>query len=217
MKTDKQLRTDVQAELDWEPSVDAGAIGVAVEDGVVTLNGRVRSFSEKWAAENAAERVAGVKAVSDELEVQLPRDYTRTDTDIARAAVEALRRNVNVPEDRIQVEVDHGLITLKGEVNYQFQKQAAEDAVAPLIGVTGVANDIIVKPNISAGAIKEQIEKAFKRSAQLDANRISVEATGNKVILHGEVDTRLEGDEAEDVAWRAPGVYDVENDIQVVS
>ena len=168
MKTDGQLRTDVQAELDWEPSIsDAGSIAIAVENGIVTLEGIVRKFSEKWAATDATERVAGVRGISNELNVQLPGDYNRTDTDIARAAVEALRWNVNVPEDRVNVEVDNvGFITLRGEVNFQFQKQAAENAVAHLIGVTGVANEITVKPDVSVGAIKEQVESAFRRTAQ---------------------------------------------------
>ena len=218
MKTDGQLRTDVQAELDWEPSIsDAESIGVAVEGGIVTLEGTVRNFSEKWAATDAAERVADVKGINNELNVQLPDDHNRMDTDIARAAVEALRWNVNVPEDRVNVEVDNGFITLRGQVNFQFQKQAAEDAVAYLIGVTGVANEITVKPDVSVGAIKEQIESAFKRTTQLDASQISVEATGNKVTLRGEVSTWSERSKAEDVAWRAPGVYDVENDIEIAA
>lgn len=218
MKTDKQLRADVQDELEWEPSIsDAETIGVAVEDGIVTLTGSVKSFSEKWAAENAAERVAGVKAVSVELEVQLPSDYSRTDTDIARAAVDSLRWNVNVPTDRVKATVENGFVTLQGDVDYKFQKKAAEDAVRYLTGVTGLVNQIDVKPSASPGAIKDQIEKAFKRSAQLDANQISVRVSGGKVTLSGRVSTWLERDDAEDAAWRAPGVSDVENDLTIAA
>ena len=218
MKTDKLLRTDVQDELEWEPSIsDAETIGVAVEDGIVTLTGSVKSFSEKWAAENAAERVSGVKAVSDDLEVHLASDYSRTDTDIARAAVDALRWNVNVPTDRVKVTVEKGFVTLKGDVDYRFQKEAAADAVRHLTGVTGLLNQIDVKPSASAGAIKDQIEKAFKRSAEFDATQISVRVSGGKVTLSGRVSTWLERDDAEDAAWRAPGVFDVENDLTIAA
>jgi osmotically-inducible protein OsmY len=218
MKTDKQLRTDVQDELEWEPSIsDAETIGVAVEDGIVTLTGSVKSFSEKWAAENAAERVAGVKAVSDDLEVHLASDYSRTDTDIARAAVDALRWNVNVPTDRVKVTVENGFVTLQGDVDYKFQKEAAADGVRHLTGVTGLSNQIDVKPSASAGAIKDQIEKAFKRSAEFDATQISVRVSGGKVTLSGRVSTWLERDDAEDAAWRAPGVFDVENDLTIAA
>ena len=216
MKTDKQLRTDVQDELQWEPSVHADLIGVAVENGIVTLTGTVMSFPEKWAAVNAAERVTGVKAVSDELQVQIPGDYTRTDTDIARAAVNALTWNVNVPADKVKVEVDNGFLTLKGQVDYQFQKQAAGDAVRNLVGVTCLVNEITVKPSVSVGAIKDQIEKAFKRSARFDARGVSVDLVGNKVFLRGQVHSWAERSAAQDAAWRAPGVYDVENDLKVI-
>lgn len=217
MITDRQLRTNVQDELEWDPSVDARSIGVAVENGIVTLNGIVRSFSEKWAAENAAERVAGVKAVSDELEVQVPGDCARTDTDIARAALEALSWNVNVRDDRVKVQVDHGFVTLQGELNYQFQKEAAGAAVRHLIGVTGVANELTVKPSVPDAAIKERIEKAILRAAQLDASRVAVEVKGSEVTLRGQVRTWLERTQAQDAAWRAPGVHHVKNDIKIVN
>jgi osmotically-inducible protein OsmY len=216
MKADKQLRADVQDELQWDPSVHPELIGVAVEDGIVTLTGAVTSFSERWAAENAAERVAGVKAVSNELQVQIPGDYTRTDTDIARAAVNALTWNVNVPADKVKVEVDDGFVTLKGQVDCQYQKRAAGDAVRNLIGVTGMVNEITVTPSVQAGAIKDQIEKAFRRSGRLDARGILVDVAGNRVFLRGKVHSWAERLQAQDTAWRGRGVHEVENDLQVI-
>ena len=213
--TDTDLREDVLHELEWEPSIDGSNIGVSVKNGVVTLSGHVSSFAEKWAAENAAKRVYGVRAVANELDVKLPGESKRTDQEIAQACVNALKANVNVPDDRIKVTVSSGWVTLEGQVDWQYQKDAAENAVRYLVGVMGVTNLITVKPRASATEIKSKIEDALKRSAELDARRITVQVEGGKVILRGSVRSWAERQEAEREAWAAPGVWSVDNQITV--
>ena len=213
--TDLELKKSVEAELNWEPSVNAAEIGVAVKDGVVTLTGRVGSYWEKVAAENAAARVAGVRAVANELEIHLPSSNERTDEDIAQAAVNRLEWSVSVPKDRIKVKVSKGWLTLEGTVDWQYQKTAAEEAVRNLAGVKGVLNHIEVKPQVSKTEVKSAIEAALKRSAEVDAKRITVETDGDKVILRGTVRSWFEREEAERAAWRAPGVRSVDNRITI--
>jgi osmotically-inducible protein OsmY len=217
MKTDKELQRDVLDELAWEPSVDAAEIGVSVENGVVVLNGVVKSLNQKWTAERVAQRVDGVRAVTDELVVKLPGDSQYSDADIAQAAVNALDWNASVPRDRIKVLVEHGLVTLQGTVEYHFQKDAAETAVRNLKGVKGVSNTVAIKPRPSAGDVIQAIKRALHRAAQVDAERISVEAREGKVILRGSVRTWAEREDAERAAWAAPGVSDVQNDIRIAS
>jgi osmotically-inducible protein OsmY len=205
-------------ELVWDPSVDAANIGVSVDSGIVALNGTVKSLSQKWASERIAQRVAGVKAVTDELVVKLPSDSERSDTDIARAAVNALDWSESVPRNRVTIVVEHGRITLQGEVHFQYQRIAAEHAVRRLVGVKGVSNLISVKPlNVSPVDVKNKIERALQRAAAVDAKKISVEAANGKVMLNGNVRSWAERDEAERAAWAAPGVFKVENYIQVVN
>jgi osmotically-inducible protein OsmY len=213
MKSDSELRRDVEEELEWDPSVDAREIGVAVKDGIVTLTGEVRSFAEKWNAERAVERVAGVRGIVNDIEVRIVGEHT--DTDIAREAVNSLTWNSLVPADRVKVEVDHGWITLKGEVDYDFERRATERAVRYIPGVRGVTNLITVKPRLAPTDIKSRIERSFKRQALLDAESITVEVVGNEVILRGTVRSWAERREAERAAWAAPGVASVKNYITV--
>jgi osmotically-inducible protein OsmY len=217
MRSDMQLQRDILDELAWEPSVDAAEIGVSVENGVVILNGTVKSLTEKWVAERAAQRVDGVRAVTDELVVKLPGDRQYSDADIAQAAVSALDWNASVPKNRITVLVDHGSVTLQGTVEHRFQRNAAEAAVRNLKGVKAVTDLIAVIPSVSAVDVTHAIKKALHRAAQLDAEKISVEASGGKVILCGNVRTWAEREDVERAAWSAPGVSDVQNDIFIAT
>jgi osmotically-inducible protein OsmY len=212
---DSEIRRKVIAELDWDPSIDASGVGVAVKDGVVTLNGSIASYWQKKEVERVVKRVIGVKAVAEELTIKLPGTATRSDADIAQSVVSGLRFNVAVPPDRVQVTVENGWVTLEGEVEWQYQKSAAENAVKYLMGVKGVTNSTSIKPRASAAGVKAKIESAFARRAQLDANQIKVEATDNKVILRGSVHSWDEKEDAEQAAWAAPGVTRVENNVIV--
>jgi osmotically-inducible protein OsmY len=213
MKTDSELKRDVEREFEWDPSIDAREIAVAVKNGVVTLTGVVRKYSDKWAAERIAKRVSGVTAIANDIEVKLSSE--RTDADIAEAARVALKSDSRLPYDRIKVIVDHGWITLEGSVDAYYQKTAAESDVRYLAGVRGVTNNITVVPHVSPSEIKSKIEEALKRSALLDAMKISVEAVGGKVVLTGTVRSWAEREEAELAAWRAAGVTEVQNRIVV--
>lgn len=216
MKDDKQLQRDVLDELQWEPSVDAAEIGVTAHDGIVTLTGSVPTYSEKVTAERVVKRVHGVKAVANDIVVRPhAAAVAPTDTDIAQAAVTALKWKTSVPDNRIKVSVSKGWITLEGDVDWHYQREAAEEAVRPLLGVRGVLNEVTVKPKASASEVKTRIEAAFKRSAELDAQKVRVETHDGKVTLRGDVHSWAERQEAERTAWSAPGVTHVENHITV--
>jgi osmotically-inducible protein OsmY len=213
MKSDSELRRDVERELEWEPGVDERRIGVSVIDGVVTLTGQVSSYAERWKAERTVERVTGVPGIANDLEVIPTGEHS--DTDVARAAVDALKWDITVPSDRIKVKVDKGWVTLTGEATWDFQRRAAEPAVRNLTGVRGLTNLITVKPGVKPQNVKQMIEETFKREAVLDANNIQVEVNGSEVALRGTVRSWIERHEAEKAAWAAPGVTAVHNFITV--
>ena len=214
--TDRELQEHVQNALDWEPSVDAAEIGVSVDGGVVTLRGDIRSYSEKAAAERVALGVYGVKAVANDINVRLGDGQKRTDTEVAQAVVSALRWNTMVPDEKITATVTNGWVTLKGRVNWEYQRAAAGNAVRDLTGVCGVSNTITVEPHVSSVDVKSKIEAALKRSAEVDARRIHVATADSKVILSGNVHSWFERDEARRAAWSAPGVKEVDDRIAVV-
>ena len=217
MKTDSQIQKDVIDALQYEPSIDASAIGVAAKDGVVTLSGTVSSYTEKESAASVAERISGVKAVVDEMKVELLQLHERTDQDIARAALSALEWDVQVPHLRIKMKVENGFITLEGDVDYRYQQVAAQNAVRNLTGVKAVINLIKVKPHVSPVQVQVKIENALRRTAELDARQIRVDVRDDKVILRGSVRSWLERSEAERAAWAAPGVRVVQDDITIAA
>jgi osmotically-inducible protein OsmY len=215
MKSDSEIERDVREELQWDPDLNAEDIAVSVKDGVVTLAGFTRSYTDRFEAEAAAKRVAGVHAVANDIEVRLPAIDQRPDPDIARDAVAALKSQLPISHDKIKVVVKDGWITLEGAAEWQYQKTTAENAVRKVKGVKGVTNVIQLKPAVQPADIQRKIQNAFKRSAEIDANRITVEAKGSEVILKGTVRSWMEREEAERVAWSAPGVTHVEDRIVV--
>ena len=216
MKTDSQLQQDVMAELKWEPAVHAAQIGVEVKNGVVTLAGEVSSYTEKLNAERAAQRVNGVKALAVEMKVKLSEFGKRTDADIAESAKNILGWTSSLPADAVKVLVEGGWLTLSGDVEWQYQRQDAADSVRYLSGVTGVSNQIAIKPSVSAKVVKSDIEAALKRRAAADAKTIAVEVKGADVTLSGTVHSWAERDLAKRSAWGTSGVRNVVDKMNLV-
>jgi osmotically-inducible protein OsmY len=215
MKTDAQIKQDVLDELAWQPNIDETEIGVIVEDGIVTLSGVVNSYTKKVAAEKAAKSVNGVKAVAEDIEVKYGDDFKKTDKEIAKAVVNALEWNSSVPEDKMIIKVEDGWVYLSGEVKWGYQKNAAKRAVENLLGVRSVIDTISIKQDVKPQEVKQRIKNAFERSAELDANKITVLTDGHTVTLKGKVHSIKEKEDAETAAYRAPGVHYVKNELKV--
>lgn len=215
MKTDTQLQADVRSELAWDPSIQASHVGVAVQGGVVTLTGHLDTFAEKMAIERAVQRVQGVKAVAVELDVKLAPNHQRSDSEIAQAAETALRWHALVPADRVRIKVEKGWVWLDGELDWEFQRQAAQKAIRTLTGVVGVSNAITLKPSITPGDVKIRIRDALARHAEREARNIEVLVDGAEVTLRGRVDTWADRAAAQGAAWSAPGIGVVVNELVV--
>lgn len=216
MKTDDQIKRDVMDELLWEPLLLASEIGVAVKSGVVTLSGIVDSYAKKLSAERAAKRVSGVKVVALDIQVGVSPRFAKSDTEIAEAVLNALKWHTAVQENSIKIKVEDAIVKLEGEVEWEYQRNNAKLAIENLSGVKAVINLITVKPKISADDLEKKISAAFHRNATLDAGKIMVKVSGNRVILNGSVRSFAESDDAEDAAWAAPGVLNVENNLEIV-
>lgn len=215
MKNDYSIQQDVMDELNWDPFLKASEIGVAVKDGVVTLFGHVDSYSKKLAAENAAKKVAGVKAVAEDIQVGLSNDNLKSDTELAAAILEALKWHNAVQEEKIKIKVEDGNVTLEGEVDWEYQSSMAQTAVENLEGVRYVSNFISIKPKVSPSDIQKKINAAFHRSATVDSSKIDTQIDGSTVTLLGTVRSIAEKEDAENAVWFAPGVTSVINKIQI--
>ncbi len=215
MKTNAQLQKDVYEELKWDPRIHEGDIGVSVDNGVVSLSGSIPNYPEKWAAEEACERVAGVMAVLNKIDVKLPSIWRKDDNKIAEVAVQTLANDVWVPKDAIKILVGDGWITLKGTVEWEYQKNHAERALRNISGVRGIVNEITVKSKVKVADVKEKIEEAILRSAKADSDKISVSVTDGEVKLKGKVHSNFERREAEWAAWGTPGVHRVRNEVTI--
>ena len=217
MKTDAEIQKDVMDELNWEPLFKASEIGVAVKNGVVTLSGTVDNYLKKTTAEKAAKRVAGVKAVAEDIQVKFSGDSIKNDTEIAQAILNALKWNSAITEDKVKVKVEDGIVTLDGQAEWEFQRGVIVSEIESLCGVKKIVNNITLKNISPITDLKQKIKSAFKRSADIDADKIDVETLGNKVTLKGEVRSWKERADAEMAVWSAPGVYQVDNQLTVTN
>ncbi len=215
MKSDLQIQRDVMDELKWEPYLNASQIGVAVNNGIVTLSGQVDSYSKKLSAKKAAKRVSGVKAIAEDIQIGVSPAFRKTDTEIAEAILSALKWHSALQEEKIKIKVEDGIVKLEGEVEWEYQRNNAKVAIENLTGVRSVINLITVKAKISPTDIQQKISAAFHRSATIDAEKIQSEVVGNKVTLRGKVRSFAEKEDAENAAWAAPGITSVENKLQI--
>jgi osmotically-inducible protein OsmY len=212
---DKSVQQAVLDELEWDPSVDSAHIGVTARNGIVTLPGHVNSYAEKWSAQRAAGRVLGVKAIAEELAVRYPSEKMEGDENLAAKALQALALDIDVPQNRVKVEVDKGWVTLKGVLGWNYQRDAAETDVRKLRGVIGVTNEITITPIVQASKVRDKIAAALLRNAQIESDDITVTTEGGKVTLDGKVDSWYERSLAANTAWSAPGVFEVQNNLAV--
>jgi len=214
-KEDKLLRTKVQEALDWEPSIHSADIGVGASDGVITLTGHVPSYAQKREAENTALRVKGVSGIANDLEVRLPKEKERTDTEIAKAAVRALKWHTELPEEAITVKVCDGWVTLEGRVEWNYQRERATNAIRHLTGVLGITNAILISPQLTPDDVRRRIKNALEREVDREADKMEIEIDGNTIHLRGTVHSWVERRQVERAAWSAPGIIDVQNHLKV--
>jgi osmotically-inducible protein OsmY len=216
MKTDQKIQQDVLDQLKWNPLLKASEIGVAVKNGIVTLSGQVNTYQKKVEAEKEAKKVAGVKAIAEEIQVGISPLFKKTDPDIAEAIINALKWNTSIPEETLKVKVEEGIVTLEGDVEWAFQRKSAEEAVVNLAGVRSVINNIKIKQKVMPDDVKQKISAAFHRHASIDADKIQVEILGTKLTLKGKVRSFAEVEDAERAAWSAPGILTVVNNLEVI-
>ena len=215
MKSDIEIQKDVIEQLKWEPFLNSAQIGVAVKNGIVTLSGQVDAFSKKVLAEKTAKKVAGVKAIAEDIQVGISPAYKKSDTEIAEAVVNALKWHTMIPEDKIKVSVDEGNVKLEGDVEWEYQRNQAKTAIENLIGVRFVTNLIAVKPKVTPYELQQKINASFQRSANIDAAKITAEVLGSRVTLRGKVKSFAEKEDAENAVWSAPGIVTVENKLVI--
>lgn len=215
MKTDSDIKKDVMAELEWDPEINSANVGIAVKDGVITVSGHLDTYSEKFSIERALRRVDGVRAIAMEVDVVLSPEHRRSDSEIASAAAQALQWQARLPEGRMRVSVEHGWVHLSGEVDWEFQRRAAEKAVRPLMGVVGVSNEVTLASKALPADLSQRITQALQRQALREAKRVEVAVDGTKVTLRGQVHSWQERDAVQGAVWAAPGVRTVINELHI--